>query len=55
MRTLMVGLQSFNLESSAEPNLLMASATFSMAPVVVAFFLMQRYFIQSAARAGMQG
>ena len=55
MRTLMVGLQSFNEEASAEPNLLMAAATFSMLPIVVAFFLLQRFFIQSTTRTGIKG
>ena len=55
MRTLMVGLQSFNLESSAQPNLLMAAATFSMVPLVVLFLFLQRHFIQSVARSGIGG
>lgn len=55
MRTLMVGLQSFGQEGAAEPNLLMAAATFSMLPILVAFFFAQRFFIQSVARTGLKG
>ena len=55
MRTLMVGLQSFNQESQGEPNLLMAAATFSMVPVVMAYFFLQRFFVQSVTRTGIRG
>jgi len=55
MRTLMVGLQSFNQESVSEPNLLMASAAFSMIPIMLIFFLLQRQFMESIARTGIKG
>ena len=55
MRTLMVGLQGFNEEAAAEPNLLMAAATLSMLPIIVAFFFLQRFFIQSVTRTGLKG
>lgn len=55
MRTLMVGLQSFNQEAVGEPSHLMAAATFSMLPLLVAFFFLQRYFIQSVTRTGIKG
>jgi len=55
MRTLMVGLQSFSQEAVGEPQQLMAAAAFSMAPVLLAFFLLGRFFVQSVARTGLRG
>ncbi|MGH2398014.1 MAG: carbohydrate ABC transporter permease, partial [bacterium] len=37
-----------------QPRLLMAAATFSVAPVLLLFFVLQRYFIAGIARAGMK-
>lgn len=54
MRPIMVGLLSFQGEWGTQPRLLMAAATFSVAPVLVLFFILQRYFIQGIARAGMK-
>lgn len=55
MRTLMVGLQGFGQEAGGQTHLLMAAATFSMLPIVIAFFFLQRFFIQSVARTGLKG
>jgi multiple sugar transport system permease protein len=54
MRPIMVGLLSFSSEWGTQPRLLMAAATFSAAPVLLLFFVLQRYFIQGIARAGMK-
>jgi len=54
MRPIMVGLLSFSNEWGTQPRLLMAAATFSVLPVLVLFFVLQRYFIQGIARAGMK-
>jgi multiple sugar transport system permease protein len=54
MRPIMVGLLSFSDEWGTQPRLLMAAATFSMLPVLALFFVLQRYFIQGIARAGMK-
>lgn len=54
MRPIMVGLLSFSNEWGTQPRLLMAAATFSAAPVLLLFFVLQRYFIQGIARAGMK-
>ncbi len=54
MRPIMVGLLSFSGEWGTQPRLLMAAATFSVIPVLVLFFILQRYFIQGIARAGMK-
>lgn len=54
MRPIMVGLLSFSGEWGTQPRLLMAAATFSVLPVLVLFFVLQRYFIQGIARAGLK-
>ncbi|MCB2156108.1 carbohydrate ABC transporter permease [bacterium] len=54
MRTLMVGLQAFNEESGSEFQLLMAASTMAILPIVIMFFLLQRFFIQGIARTGLK-
>jgi multiple sugar transport system permease protein len=54
MRTLMVGLQVFNNDAGSEFHLLMAASTFCIMPVVAAFFLLQRFFIEGVARSGLK-
>jgi multiple sugar transport system permease protein len=54
MRTLMVGLQVFNNESSNDFHLLMAASTFCILPIVVIFFFLQRFFIEGIARSGLK-
>lgn len=54
MRTLMVGLQAFSEESQGQFHLLMAASAMAIAPVVVLFFVLQRFFIQGIARTGLK-
>jgi len=54
MRPIMVGLLSFQNEWGTQPRLLMAAATFSVLPILLLFFILQRYFIQGIARAGIK-
>lgn len=54
MRTLMVGLQVFNNDSGTDYHLLMAASTFCVLPVVILFFLLQRYFVEGIARSGLK-
>jgi len=54
MRTLMVGLQVFTGEAGGEYHLLMAASTFCILPIVVLFFLLQRFFIEGIARSGLK-
>lgn len=54
MRTLMVGLQAFAEESIGQFHLLMAASTMAILPVVVMFFVLQRFFIQGIARTGLK-
>lgn len=54
MRTLMVGLQVFTTEAGGQMNLLMAASAFCILPIVVTFFLLQRFFIEGIARSGIK-
>ncbi|MGC9140006.1 ABC transporter permease subunit [Athalassotoga sp.] len=54
MRTLPVGLQNFIINSGAIFNQLMAAATFTMIPVVIAFMFFQKYFVSGFFRSGIK-
>lgn len=54
MRTLPVGLQNFIINSGAIFNQLMAAATFTMMPVVIAFLFLQKYFVSGFFRSGIK-
>lgn len=54
MRTLMVGLQTFSVEAGDEFHLLMAASTMAVLPIVILFFLMQKFFIAGIARTGLK-
>jgi multiple sugar transport system permease protein len=54
MRTLMVGLQTFNEEQSGSSHLLMAAATIAVMPVVALFFVLQRFFVAGIGRTGFK-
>ena len=54
MRTLMVGLQVFTNDSGSDFHLLMAASTFSVLPIVIVFFFVQRFFIEGIARSGLK-
>lgn len=53
--TLAIGLSSFMGRYDGQWNLLMAAATVVTLPLVVAFFLAQRTFIQGITMTGMKG
>lgn len=53
-RTLPVGLQSFSDQYIANIHWQMAGATVAVAPLLVAFFLFQRQFIQGIALTGLK-
>ena len=55
MRTLMVGLQNFNQEAGSDFHLLMAASTMAVLPIVILFFILQRFFIAGIARTGLKG
>lgn len=54
MRTIMVGLQVMNSEAGNEYHLLMAASTFCILPIVIIFFILQRFFIEGIARSGLK-
>jgi multiple sugar transport system permease protein len=53
-RTIMVGLGHFRTEAGDSYDLLMAASTFSVLPIVILFFILQRYFIAGIARSGLK-
>ena len=56
VRTLPIGLGMFvGQEVTTDWNLLMAASIFVSAPMLLLFFLMQRYFVQSMLRTGIRG
>jgi ABC-type glycerol-3-phosphate transport system permease component len=54
-RTLALGLQVFKGIYSNEPNLMMAASTTMIVPILVIFFMAQRYFVQGIAMTGLTG
>jgi multiple sugar transport system permease protein len=54
MRTLPTGLALFMGEHNVQYGLLMAGATISAAPLVIAFVFAQRYFVQGIALSGLK-
>lgn len=54
MRTIMVGLQTYNTEAGGEFHLLMAASTMAVLPIVIAFFFLQKFFIAGIARTGLK-
>ena len=52
---LTVGLQFFNGTYNGHPNLILAGALFNTVPMVIIFFVFQRYFIQGVATSGLAG
>jgi len=56
MRTLPVGLVFLRTsEGSIEWNVVMAAALFVMAPIIVVFILLQRYFVEGVMSSGVKG
>jgi multiple sugar transport system permease protein len=54
MRTLPAGLTLFSGQFVVEHAVLMAGATISLAPLALAFFFAQRYFVQGIATTGLK-
>ena len=50
-----VGLQNFVTEAGPETHLWMAGASISMMPVLIAYFVAQRQFIEGIATTGLKG
>lgn len=55
LRTLQVGLSYLNSEYYTDWNLLMAGSILTMLPILILFFLAQKYFVQSFKLTGLKG
>ncbi|HZQ38050.1 MAG TPA: carbohydrate ABC transporter permease [Dehalococcoidia bacterium] len=55
LRPIQLGLSVFITSDSTEPSLLMAASAFTIAPIVVLYFIAQRQFIEGFASAGLKG
>jgi ABC-type glycerol-3-phosphate transport system permease component len=55
IRPLQIALATFLQQHGADYQLLMAASAFTVAPVVVIFFFVQRHFIEGIARSGLRG
>lgn len=53
--TLAIGLSQFKGQYNSEWGLLMAASTLVLAPVLVLFFVAQRYFVEGIAVTGLKG
>jgi multiple sugar transport system permease protein len=53
--TLQLGLTEFQGTHQTATNLLMAANVMSMLPVLLLFFLAQKYFIRGIATSGLKG
>ena len=54
-QTLALGLQYFEGEFSSEYHLLMVASATMTAPVLIVFFLLQRYFLRGFVMSGIAG
>ncbi len=54
-RPIQMGLAAFRQEAGSSYHLLMAAATFTIAPIVLLYLVAQRYLIQGVARTGIRG
>jgi ABC-type glycerol-3-phosphate transport system permease component len=53
--TIALGLRSFQSEHGPEWHLVMAASLVTMLPILLVFFLGQRYFIQGVVFTGVKG
>jgi ABC-type glycerol-3-phosphate transport system permease component len=54
-RPISFGLQAFLNEAGSYVNLQLAGAVITMAPLIIAYFFIQRQFIESMTRSGLKG
>lgn len=55
MRTLPIGLQSFQTQYSTDWHLLMAGSVMAMLPIILIFIFNQRYFVEGVKLSGIKG
>jgi multiple sugar transport system permease protein len=53
--TIAIGLQAFKGIRGSQWNLMMAAAAIATLPVIVLFFLAQRYFVRGIVMTGLSG
>ena len=53
-RIIQVGLAYFSTEQGTQYTLMMAAATFCIAPLLILFFIAQKQIISSFARSGLK-
>ncbi len=55
IRPIQYGLSAFRQDAGSSYHLLMAAATFTIAPIVLLYLVAQRYIIQGVTRTGIRG
>ncbi|MFC4401560.1 carbohydrate ABC transporter permease [Gracilibacillus xinjiangensis] len=55
LRTLPVGLSAFTTEAGIKYELLMAASSMVILPMLILFFIMQKYIVAGVARTGLKG
>ncbi|KAB8129537.1 carbohydrate ABC transporter permease [Gracilibacillus oryzae] len=55
LRTLPVGLSAFTTEAGIKYELLMAASSMVIFPMLILFFIMQKYIVAGVARTGLKG
>lgn len=55
VRPVQVGLNAFRAEAGSQYHLLMAAASFVVAPIVLLYLVGQRFLVQGVARTGIRG
>jgi multiple sugar transport system permease protein len=55
IRPIQVALNAFSAEAGSQYHLLMAAASFVVAPIVLLYLVGQRFLVQGVARTGIRG
>lgn len=55
MRTLPIGLTAFSSEGGTDYHLLMAFAAMIIVPMIIIYFILQKYIIEGVSRSGIKG
>ena len=55
MRTLPIGLMTFQDEYTAQWDLVLAGSVVTIAPLIILYIFMQRYIVEGIATSGLKG
>ncbi|MDO4331972.1 MAG: carbohydrate ABC transporter permease [Eubacteriales bacterium] len=55
LRTIQIGIKSFQTTNGVEYTLILAATVMSLAPLIIVYLCCQRYFIESATMSGVKG